>query len=232
MNRIPTDIFNILSDRKARSQVACESRIRAIYALHQDLEYLDRSIRTAKANKMIVILDGGDVPAEDLRIQALEKQRDAYLDMHQISRNYDQPIPYCNVCQDEGWVLAGRTEASEEKIENELQRIPPNRFSIDPNTGNSLCKCVRELLVPVYLDLSGLDHYPGISYSTFTDKYFSERDKITQIYDFVRYVVSVQRVPNLLFWGEPGTGKTFMAICVLRELIEGGLISIMSGRLK
>ena len=71
MNRIPTDIYNILSDRKARSQVARDNRIRAIYSIHPDLEHLDRSIRTAKANKMIVILDGGDLIAEDILIQEI-----------------------------------------------------------------------------------------------------------------------------------------------------------------
>lgn len=222
MNRIPTDIYNILSDRKARSQVACDSRVRAIYALHQDLEHLDRSIRTAKANKMIVILDGGDLLAEDAKIQELERQRDIYLNIHHISINYDQPIPFCDICEDEGWMISDHPDVTEAHIENGLKRIPLNRFSTDPETGKTLCKCVRDLLVPLYLEQSGLDHYPGISYSAFTDKYFSEKEKIAQIYDFARYVVSVQRVPNMLFWGEPGTGKTFMAICVLRELIESG----------
>jgi|LSQX01.2.fsa_nt_gb DNA replication protein DnaC len=222
MNRIPTDIYNILSDRKARSQVARDNRIRAIYSIHPDLEHLDRSIRTAKANKMIVILDGGDLIAEDILIQELERQRDTYLQLNHIAPDYDLPIPFCARCNDEGWVVSDVSEPSEEHVESEMKRLPLNRFSIDKETGRTLCKCVRDLLVPLYLEQSGLDHYPGISYATFTDRYFSERDKIAPIYDFVRYVVSVQRVPNLLFWGEPGTGKTFLAICILRELIENG----------
>jgi DNA replication protein DnaC len=192
MDGFSVDVYNVLSDRKSRSELIRDRLVLDLYATFPELEDLDRRIRVCSAERIMSLLESGDDRKSAEEIASLRKARRMFIDDNQIEEDYSEAIPFCSRCGDEGLV------------------------------DGKVCECVKDLLIPQYRVASGLDKYPGVSFSSYTDEYFSDPVKIEPIHDFcVKYSsVNFRSRHNLLFWGNSGTGKTFMAICVARQILE------------
>ncbi len=192
MGRIPTEIYNILSDRRTRSEVLRDRRILEVYRKSPQLLEVDTQIRIQTAERMMALLENRDDSQSAERLDQLERERTEIISRQSIPEDYDRPVPFCSECLDEGFV------------------------------NGKECRCIKDLLFPVYLKASGLERYPGISFSEYSNDYYSSPEKITPIYEFCRLYAAMDRRgrPNLLFWGNPGTGKTFIAVCLARALAE------------
>jgi DNA replication protein DnaC len=192
MDGLPVDVYNVLSDRKSRSELIRDRLVLDLYARYPELEDLDRRIRVCSAERILSLLDSGDDRKHAEELASLREDRSLFIEQNKVAANYDKVIPYCDRCEDEGF-LDGK-----------------------------VCECVKDLLIPQYRAASGLDKYPGVSFSSYTDGYFSEPVKMGPIHDFCVLYSSADfgNRPILLFWGKSGTGKTFMAICVARQILE------------
>jgi len=192
MDGLPVDVYNVLSDRKSRSELIRDRRVLVLYARYPELEDLDRQIRVCSAERILSMLENGDDRDRAEKLASLKKDRSILIAQNQITPNYEEVIPFCDRCGDEGFV------------------------------DGKVCGCVRDLLIPQYRAASGLDKYPGVSFENYTDGYFSEPLKMQPIHDFCEFYSSGDfgNRPNLLFWGKSGTGKTFMAICIARKILE------------
>jgi DNA replication protein DnaC len=192
MGQIPTEIINILSDRKTQSEVECARRVRELYEKFPALREKDTQLRIHTAERMLALLENHSDSGSAAESDRLRDEHAALLTQLGIPADYDRPTPFCPECGDEGFV-----------------------------NGN-LCRCLKALLVPTYFQRSGLTRYPGISFSDYSDAFYSYPEKIFPIYEFCRMYIALDAVerPNLLFWGNPGTGKTFMAICVARAILD------------
>jgi DNA replication protein DnaC len=192
MDGLPVDVYNILTDRKSRSELIRDRRVLDLYVQYPELEELDRRIRICSAERILSLLESGDDRDHAQELASLRKNRAIVIKQNQIAENYDEAVPFCDRCRDEGF-LDGK-----------------------------VCRCVRDLLIPEYRAVSGLEKYQGVSFEDYTDEYFSEPERMRKIYkDCVFYSsTNYGRHNNLLFWGKPGTGKTFMAVCIARRILE------------
>lgn len=192
MDGFSVDVYNVLSDRKSRSELIRDRLVLDLYARYPELEDLDRRIRVCSAQRILSLLESGDDRENAEELVSLRKERKSFLEQNKVPDNYDKGVPFCVRCGDEG-LVNGKT-----------------------------CVCVRDFLIPQYRAASGLDKYPGVSFASYTDGYFSDPVKMQPIHDFCVPYSSADfgDRPNLLFWGKSGTGKTFMAICIARQILE------------
>lgn len=191
MGAVPAEVMNTLSDRRTQSEVLRSRRVAKTYEQYPELKETDDQLRYFTAERMLFVLENRDENEAIRHIEDLKKKKSAFLSLNKIPENYDQVIPFCPSCSDEGFV------------------------------DGKECACLRELLLPVYFDDSGISRYPGVSFSDFSEDFYSDPDKIRPIRQFSDVYVDMDRNkrPNLLFWGNPGTGKTFMAISIARAIL-------------
>ena len=183
---------NILSDRRGRSELARDARIAELHRLYPVLRSFDDKIGICKADILVQLASERGQTVNRAPLYALERGRGKFVEEQGIPADYDKLIPYCSVCRDTG-VADGKP-----------------------------CSCFQELLVPAILSASGLELYSGISFSTYREEFFSKPDKIRSIRAVSEaYVAGFPgQTRNILFWGNPGTGKTFMAVCIAREVVQ------------
>ena len=191
MGMIPAEIMNILSDRKISAEVACANRIKALHERYPELREADIQIRIQTAERMMALLQSGDDTEATAELHRLEEQRNEIIERNSIPEDYDRPASFCSACGDEGFI------------------------------DGKECRCLRRLLIPLYREHSGLNRYPGVSFSDSTDALYSVPDKIKPIFEFCRLYVAMDPGdrPNLLFWGNPGTGMTCLAVCTARAIL-------------
>lgn len=105
--------------------------------------------------------------------------------------------------------------------------------------GNQRCQCYKQNLVKIYYKNSDLNELiKDNNFDTFNMELYSSRktgsepenprknmEKIlTRIMSFIRNFESVNE--NLLFYGNSGTGKTFMSNCIAKELLDKGYLVV------
>lgn len=144
MGQIPTEIMNILSDRRTRSEVLCNRRVRELYEKYPELREKDAQLRLHTAERMLALLENRDDSGSDAESDRLRDEHTALLVRLGIPADYDRPTPFCSICGDEGFV------------------------------NGEPCRCLKSLLVPTYFDRSGLRRYPGISFSEYSDAFYSD----------------------------------------------------------
>ena len=185
-------VLNILSDRRGRSELARDVRIAAYYKRYPDLEAIDKEIKVCKAELLLELAERRGQPVDRSALTVLDAKKIRYLSEMEISPDYDKIIPFCKLCSDTGF------------------------------TNGRPCFCYQELMVPALLKASGLDLYQGISFAQFSDKYFSKPAQIRSIRAASEAYVDgfPGQTDNLFFWGNAGTGKTFMAVCIAKEVVN------------
>jgi DNA replication protein DnaC len=105
--------------------------------------------------------------------------------------------------------------------------------------GPKKCTCYKNKLIKVYYENSHLEdilranNFKYFSLDVYsdkkTDKKFSSRENMEIILDMVlnEYIPNFQNTnDNLLFYGSPGTGKTFLTYCIAKELLDSGFLVI------
>lgn len=93
--------------------------------------------------------------------------------------------------------------------------------------GNSKCHCLTKKIIDSLYESSNIKAVLETeNFSTYTDKYYSDEIKpaMARIYDYSKSFVENFNTysGNVLFWGRPGCGKTFMSNCIAKELLDNG----------
>ena len=183
-----------------------ESRKRAVFAKIPRLEEIDYEIKSLGLKLYKIALSGGDVKPQ---IDSLREEQKKLLKIKkalltengypedELSERY-----VCNICHDTG--------------------------SVD----NKPCQCFKKKLIEKAYEQSNLSaQLTHQSFDTFDMSLYSDKidndygvspraymERIVQVCkDFVNNFDEQQL--NLLFWGEPGLGKTFLSTCIAKELI-------------
>jgi DNA replication protein DnaC len=201
---------NILSDRRIRSELDRDRRVEAYHARYPQLLNYDREIRIARAELLLAMADDPLKARDRAAIEAILDKRASFLKEQGIPDDFDQIVPFCRLCNDTGF--------------------------IDQNP----CECFKELMIPMLLETSGLlikdektgnfkEKFPNWDFHHHNSELFSRPDRANRIKDMsLAFSRAIPEKPgNLLFWGNPGTGKTYMAVCITRAAVLRGVPAII-----
>jgi DNA replication protein DnaC len=194
--------------RRFQAEQDRDRHVAAIYARCPDLEALDRAIASAGADLLLEAIEPGRPRSAAAEKAAMAEQRRAFLAKAGIDPAYDQLRFTCMLCQDTGM------------------------------RGSQRCSCYRKVLIPMLAADANLRALNDISFDRFDDKLYSDQPDLARYQSELsprkhinglrqtcqRFVSEFDRneTRNLLFVGEPGTGKTFLMACIARALLDQG----------
>ncbi len=194
------------SRRRARANMEAEVRKKAPRVME-----IESILGQSMAKVLAAALREGDDP--QVRIQEIRRENLALQEeRHQLIAQLGYPkdcldeVPQCSQCNDSGW------------------------------QGSKMCQCLAHLCGQVQIEeLSSLLRLGEQSFHTFSYDWYSSqramasepspRENMESIYNlcvsYARNFISFP-FPNLLFYGSPGLGKTFLSACIARVVAEAG----------
>lgn len=106
--------------------------------------------------------------------------------------------------------------------------------------GNKKCSCYKSKLVKLYYQTSELENslhncnFKNFNINLFSSTYdnnhkYTQKKNMEMIYEFIigGYLPNFEKSnTNLLFYGESGTGKTFLSWCIAKELLDKGFLVV------
>ena len=161
---------------------------------------LDNEIQRLSISLPMSILRG--IPEEELnavreKITSLRERKYELLTDNGYPMDYLTLHYQCNKCKDTGFI------------------------------GNKKCSCYKSKLVKLYYQTSELEN--SLRNCNFKNFKYTQKKNMEMIYEFIigAYLPNFEKSnTNLLFYGESGTGKTFLSWCIAKELLDKGYLVI------
>ena len=197
-------------ERRARSDRVERLRAEA-YGKEPRLARLDRELQGTMSQLMAAALRQGESPTQaiqTIRARNLDLQRERAVLLGGIGLPEDalDDKPACPMCGDTGW------------------------------RGAKMCACLQKLCAQEQIrELSKLLNLGEQSFDTFRLDYYSQtpwsgrgaspRENMELVYEVcLNYAQKFGRFyfRNLIFFGPPGLGKTFLSACIARTVSENG----------
>lgn len=209
----------IMADYSQKRSFAESERDKTILSVYEKLpriKEIDKEITNAGIENMGKILKDRQNAAkynEELAkiIEEKKKERSELLKENNIDENFDKPKYICPLCEDTGYI--------------ESQK----------------CTCLKQQLIDYAYDISNMKTL--INEQTF-DKFdlsyygdgkiknldMTERENIEDIVNIsINFCKNPENSKNLLFYGTPGLGKTFISSAIAKEMLDKGYTVIYSG---
>lgn len=174
---------------------------------------LDNEIQRLSISLPMSILRG--IPEEELnavreKITSLRERKYELLTANGYPMDYLTLHYQCNKCKDTGFI------------------------------GNKKCSCYKSKLVKLYYQTSELENslrncnFKNFNINLFSSTYdnnhkYTQKKNMEMIYEFIigAYLPNFEKSnTNLLFYGESGTGKTFLSWCIAKELLDKGFLVV------
>ena len=212
-------IEEILEKRRANSRRSLEARRRHVIETIPEYESLEYKIAAVGLASNRALLSGEKTLPEAQQelendIGALIKKRDALLFQSGFAEDYLALKPECALCGDTGYIAGERGQSER-------------------------CSCYKQMLYDSLEAASNiLSAGAAASFEMFDETLFSDRadvkkykqaasprENICRIRDSSKRFVRAFNegiYENLYFFGQPGTGKTFMAASIANELMRSG----------
>jgi len=197
-----------------------KKRISEVYKNHPELKKTDDEIRQCGINCMNKII-ADPACSDDVNLfikhemEKLKKKRMDYIIKNNIDFEFDKNKYVCRECKDTGFIE------------------------------NKKCKCFIQKIIDEEFNNSNMgERQRNQTFDKFNNSYYSKEEsengitnfeRINKIYDvskkFAEDFDNVRK--SLLFYGSPGTGKTFMSSCIANELMKKGktVLYARAGRL-
>ena len=208
------DLALIYENIRSEEEKSLIKRRKEIEKNYPEILELDALIQKKSLNLSMSILKGIDEitlnkfkdEITDLRVKKTESLVANGYDPNYLSLHYR-----CPKCKDEGYI------------------------------GINKCPCYKKKLVQLYYKNSDLkdtllvNNFNNFNLSLFSnhklneDDRFSPRKNIENILIFLKqnYIPNFSTTTdNLLFYGDSGTGKTFLSCCVAKELLDNGYLVV------
>ena len=201
-NKILRDYDNKQLQNKHNLNIRIEKAYNAIPELKEiDDEVINCSIHSAK-----LLLTGNDTALASLKkiTDAACSKRVNLLLSHGYPEDYLQPNYHCLDCKDSGYI------------------------------GNEKCHCFKQAIVDIVYSQSNIktaiarENFSSFSYDYYSDDIVEPSTKLTPR-ENIKKVVEVctqyietfgKEFNNLLLYGNTGVGKTFLANCIAKELLD------------
>ena len=187
-----------------------EARRTQVYATLPEVLQIDNEIAKLGLGLATLALAGDVKAIEDARTRsaALRLQRNQLIDST-YGANYLDMVYECNICKDTGHVVSGGA--------------------------STRCNCMKQRLLNAYYALSNMqnalaeenfDHYDLRLFSTevVSGEGISPHANMQTVYRLsTKFVANFgKEFTNLLMYGEPGLGKTFVCHCIAKDLLDAG----------
>ncbi len=218
MNR---DIHNMIAReyerRRKLSADQAEHRKAEVYEKYPRLVEIDNRIASMGIKYNRLILNAGGTSSELLReleeqLALLSAEKRSILTDNNIPQDFHKPDYFCDKCSDTGYISdtsgSYRCSCYKQQVINHL--FSRSNISLK---GNESFENFNETLYP---DDADQDKY-GIA--------ISPRENIINIKNICMEFINKLDVPdqkNLFFSGRTGVGKTFLSLCIARELLNRG----------
>jgi len=200
-------VMRIYDKRRFENNHLRELRIKEVHDKVPRIKEIEASIASTAVRRARELLfkDEESLLSKSLSddIAALAHEKEELLTSNGFSNNYMELWYDCPDCKDTGYI------------------------------DNIKCKCFRQAVIDMLYTQSNLKQIlVKENFSTFTLEYYDNTtaNPITGLTPYqnmqkvhnscLKFVEDFPASQNLLFYGETGTGKTFMTNCIARELIE------------
>lgn len=206
MDSVFEDVRSILENRRIRSEILRQQKNELILKEHPQLQKIEEQISEISGQILLNSLDGKNSDDLSSELRKLQRKKEDILMKCGISAEDFEVEPYCKKCGDTGYVHVTGKDGTKTEM---------------------LCECMRSLLAPVMLSRSGVDRYPDYSFEKGSEEFFSSDPVMLGTYTKLRLLAEKEKVPNAVFYGASGKGKTFTAVAIARQYAMQGRFSLV-----
>lgn len=192
--------------RQLENRHELEKRIKHIYSILPEMKEIDDQIVSNSIQSAKLSLMGDDYSLNSLadRNMDLSMRKIEILTENGYPSNYLMPTYQCEDCKDTGYI------------------------------NNEKCHCFKQAIVDLLYSQSNIkeimqqENFSTFRYDLYTDSYIEETTNLTPLANIKKVVASCKEYidnfdtnySNLLLYGNAGVGKTFLANCIAKELLD------------
>ena len=190
----------IIENRRRVAEDMANARNAEVRLLSTEIKEIDEELTKTGLELFRIACAGGDIEAFKARNQELVERRRDILEGLGLGRDYTDLKCTCPECMDTGY------------------------------SKNNVCKCMRELIVTMNIESSGMGHViKNQSFDNFDLEWYRKSGE--EDYQRMAHNLKVARAyasgfgkdaRNLLLIGTTGTGKTHLSSAIAREIISRG----------
>jgi DNA replication protein DnaC len=201
-------ILREYDSRRLKNKHALDERRTRAYELIPQLKELEDAMISLSAQSGRLALWGDDsrLKALKLELKELKTRQTALLADHQLPSDYLDMQYQCSKCKDTGYI------------------------------GGKKCNCLKQAVADLMYSASNIktilasENFSKFSFRYYSDDFIDETTGLSPLSNmqkvvaycksFIKHFDSVQ--DNLLLLGNTGVGKTFLANCIAKELLDKG----------
>ncbi|MCR5790761.1 MAG: ATP-binding protein [Lachnospiraceae bacterium] len=192
-------IMRRYNENRIQNERERRERIREVCEALPAYKALSDDISSMTLSYGLRALDGEEGATEEFkkRLRETIEKKEALLASSPFGSHYLDPIYSCPDCQDTGYI------------------------------GNEKCHCLKQAIITELYkqsniaDILSRENFSTLSYDYYNDDEIGPMREI--ISDCRKFADDFgNRYENLLFFGPPGVGKTFLTNCITKELLDKG----------
>ncbi|MDO4618683.1 MAG: ATP-binding protein [Clostridia bacterium] len=215
-NKVYINIMTEYSQKRSFAEDEKDKRVEKVYSAYPEIKEIDKKITIHGLNAMGEILKNRDNSEKikkdlDKQLKKLQEERLNLLKKNGVDENFDKPKFICPLCNDTGYI------------------------------DNKKCVCLKQQLIDHAYDISNMKSLVGTqTFDKFDLSFYgdtkvkdlnlTERENIEEILNIaIEFCKNPENSKNLLFYGTPGLGKTFLSSAIAKEMLDKGYTVIYSG---
>lgn len=209
MSELTEKLINEYKEKRKKAEKERKQRINSTYEKYPEIKDIDEKIKNCGIGCMNKIISDPTC-SDDINsylkseMEKLKAKRAEILLKYNIEPSFDKCIYECSACKDTGFVENKKCSCFIQKELNEEF----NSSNMGEKQKNHL---FENFDFSYYSDIEKED---GISHLERMKKIYSVSKSFTENFDNIN--------KSILFYGNPGTGKTFLSSCIGNEMIKKG----------